>query len=96
MDKVIVNMFSEIPSPDIVQLLFQRHPELPPESWRQHEDVFISFHNPEKYVIETTNNIRQPKCTCVPSGMCHSHNLSGCPHPHYFDDNGKWTCDIRY
>ena len=34
----------------------------------------------------------KPKCTCVPSGRCHSHMLCGCPHSHYFDENNKWTC----
>lgn len=53
-------MFSTRPSPDLVQLLIEKHPELPPESWRQHEDVLISFHYPEEYVIETTDSIRQP------------------------------------
>lgn len=35
------------------------------------------------------------KCTCVPSGICHSHTLLGCPHPHYFDDKGGWRCGVR-
>lgn len=32
------------------------------------------------------------KCTCVPSGRCHSHTLTGCPHRHYFNENNVWTC----
>ena len=32
------------------------------------------------------------KCTCVPSGRCHSHTLLGCPHNHYFNDKSVWTC----
>ena len=44
-------------------------------------------------VAEPNERIKRiPKCTCVPSGMCHSHSLSGCPHEHYFDDQGRWTC----
>jgi len=31
-------------------------------------------------------------CSCVPSGTCHSWTLLGCPHPHHFDEQGKWTC----
>jgi hypothetical protein len=34
----------------------------------------------------------KPKCTCVPSGRCHSHTLLGCPHQHYFNDKRVWTC----
>lgn len=32
------------------------------------------------------------KCNCVPSGMCHSNTLLGCPHRHYFNENNIWTC----
>ncbi len=35
------------------------------------------------------------KCNCVPSGMCHSSTLSGCPHKHYFNENNEWICDIN-
>jgi hypothetical protein len=31
------------------------------------------------------------KCKCVPSGMCHSWSLLGCPHKHYYDKN-RWIC----
>ena len=41
----------------------------------------------------TFNNL--PKCECVPSGRCHSHTLAGCPHKHYFNKNGVWTCIIK-
>lgn len=34
------------------------------------------------------------RCTCVPSGMCHSHTILGCPHSHYFDEKGVWRCVI--
>ena len=33
-------------------------------------------------------------CKCVPSGMCHSHTMLGCPHAHYFDEKGIWRCVI--
>lgn len=35
------------------------------------------------------------KCTCVPSGACHSHTLLGCPHQHYYDERGVWTCVMK-
>jgi hypothetical protein len=35
------------------------------------------------------------RCICLPSGMCHSHTLLGCPHNHYFDKNNVWTCDTK-
>lgn len=35
------------------------------------------------------------KCTCVPSGMCHSMTLLGCPHNHYFNEKNEWVCDIN-
>ena len=40
--------------------------------------------------------MNKEKCTCVPSGMCHSSTLLGCPHPHYYDANGIWTCRVNY
>jgi len=40
------------------------------------------------------NNVKTQKCTCVPSGRCHSHMLLGCPHKHYFNKDNKWTCDL--
>lgn len=41
------------------------------------------------------NKTMQPKCICVPSGMCHSHTLLGCPHKHYFNDKKIWTCVVE-
>lgn len=32
-------------------------------------------------------------CNCVPSGMCHSRTLAGCPHKHNFNEKGQWVCD---
>lgn len=37
------------------------------------------------------NTTPTQKCICVPSGMCHSNSLLGCPHKHYFDNN-TWIC----
>ena len=34
-------------------------------------------------------------CKCVPSGMCHSHTLLGCPHRHFYNDKNVWTCDLQ-
>lgn len=31
------------------------------------------------------------KCKCVPSGLCHSHMLLGCPHDHFWKDN-QYMC----
>ena len=42
----------------------------------------------------TDNTKTLPKCKCVPSGRCHSENLFGCPHRHYFNDKCVWTCDL--
>lgn len=41
------------------------------------------------------NNWVPNKCTCVPSGICHSMTLLGCPHKHYFNEKNEWTCDIN-
>ncbi len=35
------------------------------------------------------------KCICVPSGMCHSRTLAGCPHRHHYNEQNVWTCDIN-
>ena len=42
------------------------------------------------------NSVAKPpqKCTCVPSGRCHSGTLIGCPHNHYYNENNVWTCDL--
>lgn len=42
--------------------------------------------------ITEKNDILKSKCICVPSGMCHSHALRGCPHNHYYDDKNRWIC----
>ena len=41
------------------------------------------------------NENTQQKCTCVPSGRCHSHTLIGCPHFHYYNEKRIWTCGIN-
>jgi hypothetical protein len=41
---------------------------------------------------QLVSTVEKTKCKCVPSGMCHSHTLLGCPHEHYFNDTNKWTC----
>ena len=41
------------------------------------------------------NTLNEKKCNCVPSGMCHSNTLLGCPHKHYFNEKNVWTCDIK-
>jgi len=44
---------------------------------------------------QNINTLNEKKCNCVPSGMCHSNTLLGCPHKHYFNKNNVWTCDIK-
>jgi hypothetical protein len=60
MDTLIADKFSLIPTPTILQLCIKKHPDLKPKSWRQYEDILISFDLPDHYVIETTKSIRQP------------------------------------
>ena len=44
----------------------------------------------------STPNLNKPItkniCKCVPSGMCCSNKLLGCPHKHYFNQNNQYTC----
>jgi hypothetical protein len=40
------------------------------------------------------NQDNSQKCTCVPSGRCHSHTLLGCPHAHYYNEKNEWICGI--
>jgi hypothetical protein len=50
---------------------------------------------PSNIIVEngpTASSQIKSKCICVPSGMCHSHTLLGCPHNHYFNDERVWTC----
>ena len=42
--------------------------------------------------LTPTHKDTQTRCTCVPSGRCHSHTLLRCPHNHYFNDKSVWTC----
>lgn len=58
MDKLIADKFSLRPTQAILDLCIRKHSDLPPESWRQREDVLISFHIPDHYVIETTESIQ--------------------------------------
>jgi hypothetical protein len=46
----------------------------------------------EQKIQLLTRDKQEKKCHCVPSGMCHSHSMIGCPHPHYFDEKGVWKC----
>lgn len=45
--------------------------------------------------ITKIKHTTKKQCTCVPSGVCHSHMLLGCPHKHYFDNKGVWTCVMK-
>lgn len=44
------------------------------------------------YNSQANSEKHTKKCECVPSGKCHSHTLTGCPHSHYFDNKGIWRC----
>lgn len=52
----------------------------------------ISMFMSSKVNVENRPTVSSEKCTCVPSGRCHSHTLLGCPHNHYFNDKNVWTC----
>lgn len=48
----------------------------------------------EMPILSENKSESTKRCTCVPSGMCHSHTILGCPHSHYFDEKGVWRCVI--
>ncbi len=67
MEQLLMDMFISRPTPAMLQLCTDKHPNLRPESWRQRDNILISFDIPDKYVIETTETILQPHMPETPS-----------------------------
>ena len=52
------------------------------------ENNHMAYH---KFNSGIKENLTIEKCKCIPSGLCHSFNPTGCNHNHYYKNN-IWTC----
>lgn len=70
MAAIMADLFSLTPTAAVLDKCGAKHPEVPRHAWRQGRgsvsDMFVAFHDPERYLIEALHTLDAPRAPTTP------------------------------